>query len=498
MSGTGTRVVKNASILMASQLITWTLSLLLTIFLPRYLGASAVGEFAIAGSIWAIMGMLIGFGMDTLLTKEIARRPEQTAALVGTAFVLRGALFILSCGIVAVYVRIMAYPWTTVSIIWLTGLSILFMQLALACQAALQGIEAMHYTSLAGIISKIVNTVLGLGVVLLGYGIYAVGFVNATAALVSAALLLFFLRRSYKPRLQFQPAPALAMARASIPYLMSGLGLILYGQVDVLIISSLVNRSEIGWYGASSQLFNTLLFIPVVITTAIFPSLTRTYANLPDSLPRMVRKTFDLMFLVSVPLGMGLFVVAGQLVVLLFGPGFAQSGPILALMGIVLIFTYQNILIGQFLISTDRQNAWTVVMLVAAALTVPLDFVLVPWCQQWFGNGAIAGALSFIVTECAMTIVGIRLLPNGSLGWSNVRTAASIAIAGMIMIGATWWLRDMFIAIPILIGAICYISTIGILRVVPGEEFALLKQMAQGILRRIRRRETEPLGIGGV
>jgi hypothetical protein len=68
----------------------------------------------------------------------------------------------------------------------------------------------------------------------------------------------------------------------------------------------------------------------------------------------------------------------------------------------------------------------------------------------------------------------------------------------MIMIGATWWLRDMFIAIPILIGAICYISTIGILRVVPGEDFALLKQMAQGILRRIRRRETEPLGIGGV
>jgi hypothetical protein len=63
MSRDGTRVVKNASILMATQLITWALSLLLVVFLPRYLGAAAVGQFAIAGSIWAIMGMLVGFGV---------------------------------------------------------------------------------------------------------------------------------------------------------------------------------------------------------------------------------------------------------------------------------------------------------------------------------------------------------------------------------------------------------------------------------------------------
>src|SRR6476469_3581321 len=128
MSRDGTRVVKNASILMATQLITWALSLLLVIFLPRYLGAAAVGEFAIAGSIWAIMGMLIGFGMDTLLMKEIARNPQRTPHLIGTAFILRVVLFLLSCGIVAIYVRLMAYPPTTVNIIWLTGVWIFITQ----------------------------------------------------------------------------------------------------------------------------------------------------------------------------------------------------------------------------------------------------------------------------------------------------------------------------------------------------------------------------------
>jgi O-antigen/teichoic acid export membrane protein len=236
----------------------------------------------------------------------------------------------------------------------------------------------------------------------------------------------------------------------------------------------------------------------VVFTTAVFPVLTRTYANAPDALPKILGKTFDLMLLVSVPIGLGMFVVAQQGVVLLLGADFVQSGPILGLMGIVLIFTYQNILIGQFLISTDRQNSWTIIMILAAAITVPLDLILVPWCQYQFGNGAIAGALSFIVTELGMVLIGIWLLPKGSLSWSNVGMAARIFSAGLVMAGAAWLVRDMFIAIPVAVGAITYIAMIALLRVVPSEDLALFKEMAQGIVRKLRRREAEPVSITGV
>lgn len=498
MSRDGTRVIRNASVLMATQLITWTLSLLLVVFVPRYLGADAVGQFAIAGSIWAIMGLLVGFGMDTLLTKEIARHPERTPQLVGSALTLRVFLFLISCAIVAAYVHIMAFPPSTVTIIWIIGFSIFITQLGLACLAALQGLEAMHYSSLAGIVSKFISTGLAITVVLLGFSIYMVGLADVTAGLVGTTLLFFFLRRFYKPQFSLHIGQALAMCKSSFPYLMSGLGLILYGRVDVLIISSLINTRETGWYGAASQLFNTLLFIPVVFTTAVFPVLTRTYANAPDALPKILGKTFDLMLLVSVPIGLGILVVAQQAVVLLLGADFVQSGPILGLMGIVLIFTYQNILIGQFLISTDRQNSWTIIMILAAAITVPLDLILVPWCQYQFGNGAIAGALSFIVTELGMVLIGIWLLPKGSLSWSNVGMAARIFSAGLVMAAAAWLVRDMFIAIPVAVGAITYVAMIALLRVVPSEDLALFKEMAQGIVRKLRRREAEPVSITGV
>jgi O-antigen/teichoic acid export membrane protein len=497
MNRAGTKVIKNASILMTSQLITWALSLLLTIFLPRYLGAAVLGEFAIASSIWAIMGMLIGLGIDTMLTKHIAREPDRTPQLVGMALILRMVFCIMGCIVVALYVRLMHYPTTTTYIIWITGISVIITQVAVTCQSALQGLEAMHYTSLAGIASKVINTLFGLVVIALNLGIYAISFVGVVATAVNALLLLMFLRRYYKPQFQRNAGMASTMIRSSIPYLISGLGLILYGQVDVLIISSLVNTQETGWYGAASQLFNTLLFIPVVFTTAVFPVLSRTYAATPDALPKVLRKTFDMLLLVSIPIGLGILIIAPQVVVILFGSGFTQSGPILALMGIVLIFTYQNVLIGQFLISTDRQNSWTLVMIIAAIITIPLDVILVPWCQREFGNGAIAGALSFIVTEFTMVVVGIWLLPKGSLGWPNVRNGAQIIFAGLAMVGAAWWFRDMFIAVPISIGAITYIGAIALLQVIPPEDITTFTQVAQALSRKLRRRGTKSVSITG-
>src|SRR5262249_44803858 len=146
--------------------------------------------------------------------------------------------------------------------------------------------------------------------------------------------------------------------------------LVLYNQTDTLVIASLVSSTVLGWYSAATQLFATFLFIPVILMTSIFPALTRTYTNDSAAAIRILRKCFDLMLLIAMPIGLGLVVISDSLVVLLYGQAFAPSGPVLAIMGVVLICTYQNILLGRFLISIDRQNVWTLVMIGAAVATI--------------------------------------------------------------------------------------------------------------------------------
>lgn len=493
MNGTGRTIAKNASVLMVSQLATWGLTILLTIFLPRYLGAAAIGKFHLANSLWAIVAIFASFGMDTLLTKEIARVPGRTGELFGTSVVLRALLYLAGAAFLALYTRVAGYPTDTAWVILVVGVANLIMQFATACEASLRGLERMEYISLANIAAKVVLTSVSVALLLLGYGVVVIAAVGIGAALLNAAIQLRHLRRLQALQFRFDWGTARWMLRASSPYLLVYVFLVLYMQVDIVIISLLVNEETVGWYGAADQLFGTMLFIPTVFITAVFPALSRMYADASDSLTLLMRKSFDLLLLLSVPIGLGLLLVADSLVVLLFGNEFASSGPVLAVMGIVLILTYQNMLLGQFLISTDRQSRWTWVMAVATLVSIPLDLVLVPWCTRAFGNGAIGGALAFVITESGMLLVGLRFLPQGALGRRNAWLALRVVLAGLVMVGATWWARELFIAVPVMVGALVYVASILVLQVVPAEDWALLRSLGQSVLARVWRRSAQPV-----
>ncbi len=478
MHKAGTTIAKNAGALLGSQLVTWALTLALTLVLPRYVGPSGVGEIQIAQSIWMVLGVLIAFGMDILLVKAIARDPARAGSLVGSSFALRGGLFLLSCLAAALYLGLHQFPPAITALVVLCGVAQLFNQFASASAAALQGLELMGAVSLATIVSKVVNTGLGIAVLMLGYGVYGVAFVGILSVLALFLIQFVALRRATGIRLR-AGEPPLGLLRAGSPYLFSGLTLALYSQIDVLIISTLVNTTVVGWYSAALLLFGTLQFVPVALTTSVFPALTRTAKSDPARAAALLRRSFDLMLLISVPTGLGLLVVGQPLMVLLYGPEFAPGGAVLAVLGLVVPMTYLNILLGRFLIAADRQVTWTLVMIGATLVTVPLDLWLVPLCQRLYGNGALGGALSFVIAELGMTLAGLALLPRGALGRANALTALRTVVAGTLMAAACWWFREMFLAVPVLVGAAVYSALALLLRAVPPADLALVRDLAR-------------------
>ncbi len=502
MNGTGKTIAKNATVLMASQLITWSLTLALMVYLPRILGATAVGQFHLANSIWAMAGVFATFGMDTYLVKAVARRPEKLSEVYGAILIFRAVIFSLTFGFVALYVQFAGYEVETVTVIFIIGISGFFLLLTGTSRAALEGLERMEYVSLSDIISKTFLTVVGLVLLFLGKGILVISAVVVTSSIIGLFIQRAYLKRLHPIHIKFDWQVTKKIIRESFPYFLVSVFAVVYIQLDIVIISLLAEEEVVGWYGAADGLFATLMFIPSIFMTAVFPALTRLHADSSEDngendqsvLSNMMGKSFDFLMLLSVPIGLGVMVIATPVVLLLFGDELINSGPVLSVMGIVLILTYQNMLLGSFIISVDRQKILTIIMAVATAATIPLDLLLVPWCQEAFGNGAIGGSLAFIITEGGMMIAGLYVLPKGLLGWSNVWTTVRIFIAGLVMVTAVWFLQDIFIAVPIIVGGIVYIAMILLLRVIPQEDLLLLRGVAERILNRVLRRETESAG----
>lgn len=493
----GRTVAKNASVLMASQLITWGLTFLLMIFLTRYLGPEGLGKLQLAGSLWAIVAVIAALGTDTLVTKEIARSPGRLNELLGTTLALRALIFLVCAMGMAAYVRLADYSSQTESVIWIVGIASLIMHLSNTYDAGLKGLERMEYSSLAAVVSSALLSFLRIGLLLLGFGIVAITGVGIIASIASLSIMFYYLRKLYSFKLSVNWRLMRSILQDSLPYFLVSVGIILYSQVDTVIISLLTDEKTIGWYGAAARLFGTLLFIPNVFMIALFPALSRTYADSQASSRKFAQKSLTFMVLVSIPIGLGLMVVANQLVVLLFGTPFANSGPVLAIRGILLTFTFVNMLLGFLLISMDRQKTWAVVILAATVVTILLDLVLVPWTVKTFANGAIGGALSFAFTETGMILAGIALLPRGYFSWANGKAVAKLILAGLVMVGATWIWRDAIILIPIILGAVTYIGMVIILHALPKEDWNFIIGTIHSIFQRARRRFFKVVELDG-
>ena len=493
MSQITQKIAKNASVLFGSQLIMWLLTMALTIVMPRYLGAAGVGKIHFATSLWTIIGVIAAFGIDTLLIKEIARQPARTAALFGSALVLRCVLFLIGYLAIFVTLEFFSYPTDTIIIVCLVGIANLIRQIVALTQATLQGLERMELSSSGEILGNALYTLVGVALLLNGWSIYAIAMLLIVTVAINLAMQLFFLHRLYPLRLNFRLHEAFALLQTGWPYLLSSFFLVAYMQVDVIILSALLDEQAIGWYSAAYRLFGTFLFIPSVYIMAAFPVLSRLHLNDQGSLHRLISKSIDTIFLLSIPIGFGMTMIANPLVALIFGPEFANSGPILAVLGVVLILTYQNILIGHFLISMDRQNVWTKVMVVATIATIPLDMVLIPWCEATFGNGALGGAISFGLTELSMMLVGLYLLPTGALTRANLWTALRIMVAGSVMALVVWRFDNLFIAIPVFLGVVSYLTVVLLLRIIPKEDFTFLQSLIQPFLNKVRRPQPEAI-----
>ena len=487
MNETGRTIAKNMGAMMGTQLVTWLLSFILSIFLPRYLGASAVGEIAVAASVWTIASVLIAFGMDTHLTKMIARDPAHMPDLLGTSLTIRTIFFLIACILVTGYLYLFNFNSKIVYIAIIIGVSTIIGVYSATLSSVFVGLERMEFNSLSSIVSKTFLTVLTLLLIFMHANIYAIVALSIVTGSVSLSILIYALKRQYALRMHVTFADAWAMLRMSTPYLITSLVIAVYVQIDQIFIATMVDTRTVGWYSTATNLFGTSMFLPVAIGTTLLPVLSRSYTTSQHQLQHIARRSFDLMFLISVPIGFGIIVIANPLVIMLYGSEFAQSGPVLAVLGSVLIFMYLNTLLGQLLISTDRTSKWNLVMTGGVLLTLPLDLVLVPWTRDTYGNGALGGTIAFLFTEFWMVVGAILLLPKNTIQWSNVRTAALSLFAGLVMIATSWWWRETLMPLSILVGAVTYIGLVFLLRIVSHEDLLLLKELGSHLVRRFRR-----------
>ena len=403
-----TAVRRNVTFLAAGQLITWTMTLLWTFVVPRKLGPAGLGTVMAAWSITGIFGIVLGFGTRNYLVRLSVVDPDAAPSRIGTTLVARTVLSPLVFGAAFVYGHIVHWHGDTLVVLYLAAAASVLIQIAEPLQAGFQASEEMQYLAYSDIISKSGQGLVGIAVVLLGAG--ATGVTGCMAAMAGIVILLdaYWLRGRFRVDLRTNARRALRVIRESVPYWALGVFFQLYLWIDFVMLSLLTRSDVVGWYGVPTRLFQTLMFLPVVVGTAWLPRFVRGFEE--GDLRSTARAPLELVLMLSLPICALTAVSASPVIHVLYGTAYDRSVPVMALLGLSIPPMYLNIVLSQVLVAMNRQSVWTWVMVVTTVVNPIFNLALIPLTQHRYGNGAIGAAIALFLTELVAVGIGVALV----------------------------------------------------------------------------------------
>jgi O-antigen/teichoic acid export membrane protein len=479
-------VLRNMAHMMSSQVVTWVLGTVAHVLTARHLGPEGVGQLRLAFSLWLIAQVFMTLGTSIYLTLEMARDRDHAAALVGPILRLRVGAFLAASLVIASYALIAGYGAEMALLLAVVGSTILVMTLGDTFSAALVGLEQMAYPAITTVISKFAYTAVLVGILLLGGGVVTVAAATTFNAVLSLVLLHHFYRRFCGLSFRSPPGASLGrIVRASSGFLLAGAIVVVYLQVDILTIAFLVNEETLGWYSTADHLAGSLLFLPSILMATLFPVIGRLHSVDESAKLEVVQRAFSALFVAGVAIGFGTIVVAEPICVLLFGESFRQSGAVLAVLGLMMPFIFCTMMVATVAMATGRQRFWNTIMIVAVIMSIGLDIILVPLMHRVAANGAIGGAISYVITEAFMLAVGVwKIVPSIRSRESLGRITKSL-VAGFMMVAAAWPFRDMFLLYPIAVGSAVFVASAVGLGVLSVEE----RELATRLVRRLTGRD---------
>lgn len=472
-------VAKNTTIQMVQQLITWSSSFVLMLFLPRLLGPENYGALFLGMSVAGIFSMFVIFDGRIGVAKRIARDRDEASKIVTNALGMRVMFWCVSFAAMMLFGYIVKYPPMVKALLLIFGLEMLWGGLHQVFLGTFLGFESVQFSSVGAIVERVFISLAGVTALLLGVGTIGIALIMISGTLLNFLLCARFIRRFIGRLQEFDWSVARRFMREGIPYLLWTIFGVVYYRVDSVMLSLMAPPVVVGWYGAAYKFFDMLVFLPSIYSLSILPVLSKLWGKQDDLLALTTRKSIEFIMLAGIPISVFVYFFSPPIVGFFFGlSGYAASVINLQIFGVGLLLVYVDMVLATALMACDRQRQMSVVAFCAIPLNIVLNYFLIPLFQQATGNGGIGAAIATIATEYAVMMSALSLFPRGILDGSAVPVSLKALAGGAVMVLAIWMMRQasIFWGIEVIVGAGLYLLVLLKLRTFSYGELSFMRK----------------------
>ena len=390
------RYFANTSWLMGHRALNMVVALFVGVYVARYLGPERFGLLSYAGSFVGLFTALATLGLDSILVRELVKTPEHRDELLGTAFWLKaGGAILMWIGIAA------AIPFThndtqTNILIVIIAFAIIF-QAFNVIDFNYQAEVKSKYVVYSQFVSLVISSITKLVFVWIAAPHVWFACVFLLDAVVRAVgLTAVYLQTTAKIwywKWRWQTAKELL--RYSWPLILSGMVISIYMKIDQVMIKEMLGAEQVGHYAAAVRLSEAWYFVPMAITSSVFPAIINAKKQSEELYYQRLQKLYDLMVWLAVAIALPTTFLAPWVIRVLYGKAFLPAAGVLSIHIWAGVFVFLGVASGKWFLCENMQKEAFYRTFLGVICNVVLNIIMIP------KYGISGAALSTLISQSA-------------------------------------------------------------------------------------------------
>ena len=454
-------LVKNVVWLTVGQFASRFIRAAIIIYAARVLGAGEYGVYSYALGLAGFFTLFADVGINSILTRESAKKPEVADQYFATSFVLKFFLLVVTALAVIFLAPLFSNIEGAKVILPFVALLTVFDNMREFCNAFFRAKERMEWEAITTVVMNVAITVIGFFALS-----YAATAKSLTISYVSSvglgmAIGILIIRKQFSKLIaDFDRSLMRPIIRAAWQIALLGLLGVFMLNVDMVMLGWLKTSEDLGYYSAGQKIVQVLYTIPAILASATFPLFSRLVATGEKvHLKHVVEKTLEGTLLIAVPIAVGGIVLAESIIRFVYGNAYIPSVLTFQILLGTVLFIFPGIITGNLIFAYDQQRKILKYTGLTSLGNVIFNVLLIP--PLGIAGAAIATLAMQIMynnltLRVAKSLLPIRIFPR----------LKSILVAGVIMGGVAYFLNRSHIHVLITIGvaSILYLGLLFLMR----------------------------------
>lgn len=363
-------------------------------YLTRVLGSENFGRVALAQAVAQYFVLLTDYGFNLSATRSAALlqdEQEPLARLLASVTFLRAVLCIGSG--VALAAAVLALP-SLGGDVWLYGFAFGMVVANAAMPAWLfQGLGFTHYAAGCTLIGQIVSLAALILIVREPQDYHWATAAQAAGMLIAAALAWIVLWRLRAVRMRL---PTYRHLRETLvegwPFFLSSAAVHLYTTSNTVVLGLVSWPQSVGHFAAADRLMRGAQGMLAPVSQVFYPHIARLAAESESRATEFICKLLRWQALATLLLSVAIFALAEPLILLLCGPQFTASIPVLRWLALLpFLVGLSNVLGIQTMLNFGMKRVFSWIIVLCGLVNLALLFA---WAPEHGAGGAAAAVLT--------------------------------------------------------------------------------------------------------